>query len=39
MKKFYEPLKGVDVRLIGTHLQVVIHEEGGFSIPASMRRS
>jgi predicted ATPase len=34
MRKFYEPLKSVDVRLIGTHLQVVIHEEGGFSIPA-----
>jgi predicted ATPase len=34
MKRFYEPLKRVDVRLIGTHLQVVIHEEGGFSIPA-----
>jgi predicted ATPase len=34
MKKFYEPLKSVDVRLYGTHLQVVIHEEGGFSIPA-----
>ena len=25
MKRFYEPLKRVDVRLIGTHLQVVIH--------------
>jgi len=34
MKKFYDPLKSVDVRLIGTHLQVVVHEEGGFSIPA-----
>lgn len=34
MKKFYDPLKSVDVRLLGTHLQVVIHEEGGFSIPA-----
>ena len=34
MKKFYEPLKGLDVRLIGTHLQVAIQEEGGFSIPA-----
>jgi predicted ATPase len=34
MKKFYDPLKSVDVRLIGTHLQVVIYEEGGFSIPA-----
>jgi len=34
MKSFYAPLESVDVRLIGTHLQVVIHEEGGFSIPA-----
>jgi len=34
MKEFYEPLSHVDVRLIGTHLQVVIYEEGGFSIPA-----
>jgi predicted ATPase len=34
MKQFYEPLKSVDVRLYGTHLQVVIHEEGGYSIPA-----
>jgi predicted ATPase len=34
MKQFYGPLKSIDVRLIGTHLQVVIHEEGGFSIPA-----
>ena len=34
MKRFYDPLKAVDVRLIGTHLQVVIYEEGGFSVPA-----
>jgi len=34
MRKFYEPLKSVDVRLLGTHLQVVIHEESGISIPA-----
>ena len=34
MKKFYEPLKSVDVRVLGTHLQVVIQEEGGFSISA-----
>jgi predicted ATPase len=34
MRTFYGPLKSVDVRLIGTHLQVVIHEDGGFSIPA-----
>jgi predicted ATPase len=34
MKLFYAPLKSIDLRLIGTHLQVVINEEGGFSIPA-----
>jgi predicted ATPase len=34
MKRFYAPLKSIDLRLIGTHLQVVINEEGGFSIPA-----
>lgn len=34
MKRFYAPLKSVDLRLIGTHLQVVINEDGGFSIPA-----
>jgi len=34
MKKFYEPIKGVEVRIVSTHLQVAILEEGGFSIPA-----
>jgi predicted ATPase len=34
MKKFYEPFAGLDVRLIGTHLQVAIQEDGGFSTPA-----
>jgi predicted ATPase len=34
MQRFYGPFKGVDVRLIGTHLQVVVQEEGGFTIPA-----
>jgi predicted ATPase len=34
MKQFYAPIRDVDVRLQSTHLQVVIHEEGGFSIPA-----
>jgi predicted ATPase len=34
MKQFYEPLKGLDIRLIGTHLQVAIQEEGGYSTPA-----
>jgi predicted ATPase len=34
MKKFYEPIKSVEVRIVSTHLQVAILEEGGFSIPA-----
>ena len=34
MKLFYEPFDALDVRLIGTHLQVAIQEIGGFSTPA-----
>jgi predicted ATPase len=34
MTQFYEPIKGVEVRIVSTHLQVAILEEGGFSIPA-----
>jgi len=34
MKKFYEPVRSVDVRVVGTHLQVAIYEEGGFSTPS-----
>ncbi|MGA9072175.1 MAG: AAA family ATPase, partial [Terracidiphilus sp.] len=34
MKQFYDPIKGVEVRIVSTHLQVSILEEGGFSIPA-----
>jgi len=34
MKKFYEPIKSVEIRIVSTHLQVAILEEGGFSIPA-----
>jgi predicted ATPase len=34
MKQFYEPFKSVEVRVIGTHLQIAIQEEGGFSISA-----
>jgi predicted ATPase len=34
MKRFYGSLRNLDVRLIGTHLQVVALEEGGVSIPA-----
>ncbi|MGB0064603.1 MAG: AAA family ATPase [Terracidiphilus sp.] len=34
MKRFYEPIKSVEVRIVSTHLQVAIQEEGGFSTPA-----
>jgi len=34
MKQFYEPFKGVEVRLLGTHLQIAIQEEDGFSVSA-----
>jgi predicted ATPase len=34
MRKFYQPFEGLDVRLIATHLQVAVQEEGGFSTPA-----
>lgn len=34
MKKFYEPFRTLEVRLIGTHLQPAISEEGGFSVSA-----
>jgi predicted ATPase len=34
MKRFYEPFEGLEVRLIGTHLQVALQERGGFSTPA-----
>ncbi len=34
MKKFYEPFDSLEVKLIGTHLQVSIQEESGFSTSA-----
>ncbi|HEV2136922.1 MAG TPA: AAA family ATPase [Terracidiphilus sp.] len=34
MKQFYGSFQGLDVRLIGTHLQPAIREEGGFSVSA-----
>lgn len=34
MKQFYEPFKSVEVRVIGTHLQIAVQEEGGFSVSA-----
>jgi predicted ATPase len=34
-RRFYEPVKSVEVRLISTDLQIAIEEEGGFSTPAS----
>jgi predicted ATPase len=33
-KRFYEPVKNVDVKLISTHLQIAVEESGGFTIPA-----
>ncbi len=35
VKRFYEPVKSVDVRIVSTHLQIAIEENGGFSVPAS----
>jgi predicted ATPase len=35
VKRFYEPVKSVEIRLIGTHLQVAVEEKGGFSTPAT----
>jgi predicted ATPase len=35
VRRFYEPVKSVEIRLIGTHLQVAIEEKGGFSTPAT----
>lgn len=34
MKQFYEPFEGLELRLIGTHLQPAMREEGGFSVSA-----
>jgi predicted ATPase len=34
MKQFYEPFKSVEIRVQGTHLQIAIQEEGGFSVSA-----
>jgi predicted ATPase len=34
MKQFYEPFESLEVRLIGTHLQVALQESDGFSTPA-----
>jgi predicted ATPase len=34
MQKFYEPVKDIDVELVGTHIRVVIKESSGFSTPA-----
>jgi predicted ATPase len=35
VNRFYESAKNVEIRLIGTHLQVAIEEKGGFSTPAT----
>ena len=34
VKRFYEPVKSVEVRIVSTHLQIAIEEHGGFSVPA-----
>jgi predicted ATPase len=34
VKRFYEPVKNLEIRLISTHLQIAIEENGGFSTPA-----
>lgn len=34
-RRFYEPTKGVEVRLNMTHLQIYVEEKGGFSTPAT----
>jgi predicted ATPase len=33
--RFYEPAKSIEIRLIGTSLQIAIEEKGGFSTPAT----
>jgi predicted ATPase len=32
--RFYEPAKGVEVRLISTHLEIAVEEKGGYSTTA-----
>jgi predicted ATPase len=34
MKRFYEPFKSLEIRVIGTHLQIAIEERDGFSTSA-----
>ncbi len=33
-QRFYEPLRNVEIRVVATHLQIAIEEQGGFSVPA-----
>jgi predicted ATPase len=35
VKRFYEPTKTVEIRLISTSLQIAIEEKGGFTTPAT----
>jgi predicted ATPase len=35
VKRFYEPVKSVEVRLVSTHLEIAIEETGGFSTPGA----
>jgi predicted ATPase len=34
-RRFYEPTKSIEVRLLSTHLQIFIEEKGGMSTPAT----
>jgi predicted ATPase len=34
-RRFYEPIKSIEIRLISYDLQIAIEEEGGFSTPAT----
>jgi predicted ATPase len=35
VKRFYEPVKSVEVRLVSTHLEIAIEENAGFSTPGA----
>jgi predicted ATPase len=34
VRRFYEPVRNVEIRVVATHLQIAIEEYGGFSVPA-----
>lgn len=35
LRTFYEPVKDVDIELLGTHLRIMIRETSGFNTPAT----